>query len=121
MTLPGWTRTIAPLGWLLILGALVLCMVAFWWFVLAAPARHRAEAARAKAGQIVAERNASAGKDAIGVVVGNQKGQSAIDQSVKEGTDAIRQVPEDQRNAATLRALCLRDAHRRDPACRELR
>jgi hypothetical protein len=113
----GW---LTPVGWIGVLIGLILLMVAGWW-LLHESERRRANAARARAGVIVGERNASAGRDAIGVVVGNQAGQTAIDQSVKEGTDAIRQVPEDQRNAATLRALCLRDAHRRDPACRELR
>lgn len=99
---------------------LVLVVIVAWW-LFTSPGRHRAEAARAKAGGIVAGRNAGAGRDAVAVVAGNAAGEKSIDQSVRESTDEIRNAPEDQRNAAALRALCLRDAYRRDPACRQLR
>ncbi|MDB5458244.1 MAG: hypothetical protein JWP92_3829, partial [Caulobacter sp.] len=86
----------------------------------------RQAAARAKAGQIIAQGAGRAATDAAAVVVGQSAAETAStdltrknDVQIKaaDGAGDTVRAPVD---AAGRRALCLRDAYRRQPACQQL-
>lgn len=116
--IPG-LRALTPIDWT-VAAVVLLAVVAGGWWLITSNSRHKAEATAAKAGAAIAEgRTVSAG-EAVKAVDDNAARNTQIDQAVKEAEDDIRNAPEDQRGAAALRALCLRDAYRGDPACERL-
>lgn len=118
------TRLLSPLGWLVVgLAAAAILMVGGMLWL---QAHDRDKAAPIKAGRIVAEGQAAAGRDAVGVVVGNADGQAAIDKTTQGNRDDIlsqpgANVPVDPAvGDAGRRAVCLRKSARDLPACKRL-
>ncbi|WP_298699177.1 hypothetical protein [uncultured Brevundimonas sp.] len=118
-------RLLSPTGWAVVLA--VVCIIA----LLATCARDaRRDAQRAhQAAEIAAgltEARTQAARDAGLIRDGAEARDAAIDNLNRRNTDAIQSAPgADQRldpavTDAGRRALCLRDATRGDPACREL-
>jgi hypothetical protein len=120
--MPNPLRDLTRAGWLA-LASVALLVIVLVLFALTEARRGREDANRAKAGQIHAEGQAAAGRDAVEVVSGAAKRDDQIDQQTKDNRDAILNAPgADQRldpglDAATRRAVCMRASARRDPQC----
>ncbi|MDB5458169.1 MAG: hypothetical protein JWP92_3754 [Caulobacter sp.] len=105
-----------------IIGGLVLVL----WLALSAGDRARQGAATAKAGMTIAQGQAGAATDATTVVIDQNTAENASadltrknDVEIKsaEGASDKVRAPVD---AAGRRALCLRNAYRDQPACKQL-
>lgn len=108
----------------IVIGLVVaLALVATIWWFLTEPGRQRDRANRATAGRVVAEGQAKAAQDAVGVITGQGGRESATDKLTQENRDAILNSPgadvpiNPDLDARARRALCLRDAYRDQPAC----
>lgn len=117
-------RFISPFGWVILsaaVAALVVTVALFWL-----QGHNHNAATVAKAGGIIAQGQAAAGRDAVGVVVGNADTQAATDQTTKENRDAILNAPGAQAPVdpavgdAGRRAVCMRQSARDLPACKRL-
>lgn len=113
-----------PRSGLTIVGILcAIVIVAVFWRWTTEPARQAAKANTVGAGQIVAQGQAAAGRDAVAIVAGNATQAAEIDRQSQENRDAILNAPgADVRldpglDAAARRAVCLRQSARRDPQC----
>jgi hypothetical protein len=118
------TRFLSPLGWLVIgLAAAAILMVGGMLWL---QKHDRDKAAPIQAGRIIAEGQAAAGRDAVGVVVGNAEGQAATDKITEGNRDAILSAPGAQAQVdhavgdAGRRSVCLRRSARDLPACKRL-
>ena len=111
----------------LILGALTLAGLAggIYYFVTG-PRRAHVEAVQATAASIQSQATTASAQDALKITVDNQAAHSRIDVVTHEATDEIRNVPGASAavapavHSAGLRALCLYDAYRLQPACKQL-
>jgi hypothetical protein len=112
---------LSPVGWLITVGLLAVLITCMWWLFIGGPAAARREAALARAEATMGTAHTESAKDAVGAVAAAGRRDAGIDQSVRETENAIRNAPEDQRGAIAVRALCLSDSARNDPACRQLR
>lgn len=101
------------------LGVIVVLFVV-WWF-LTEPGRQKRNAAEARTGQVAAEGQSAATRDAVGVVIEGQKRDGAYDEATRKAVDDLLNTPEDQRDAAAIVGLCLSDAYRNSPSCVQLR
>lgn len=101
------------------LGALLVLLAAAWF--LTEPGRQKRKADEARAENVIAQGQARANRDAVGVVVDSQRRQDAVSKQVEDAANAVRQAPESEQNAVALARLCLLDANYSQPACRELR
>jgi len=110
--MPVLTRLQMALG---AAAVLAVCLLVF--FVFVKPGWDRRAAAEARGYAIIAEGRANAARDAGGVIV-NQS-EKEIDRAELDARNeaAIRSGEP----GAALRALCLRDATRNEPACVKLR
>ncbi len=101
-------------------------VIALIWFVFIRPGQHRQDAAQAKAGQIVAEGQTAAGKDAIGVVTDNAGKEAQTDALTRDNNKAIRSAEGAADPVAAgvddagRRALCMRRAYAGSAACKRL-
>lgn len=120
MKLTELPRLLSPTRWAIVGGILLLAFVAIW-FVLTEPGRQRQKAAEARVASELSQAAAGSARDAVGTVTKRADTEAQIDRSTTEAEDAIRQAPDDQRNAVALARLCLRDAYASDPACVQLR
>lgn len=85
------TRLLSPLGWLVVgLAAAAILMVGGMLWL---QAHDRDKAAPIKAGRIVAEGQAAAGRDAVGVLEGVYRDTSENIDQAKEDVNAIQQAP----------------------------
>lgn len=115
-------RTLTPiLAVIAALGIIGLLLLGYW--TITEPGRQRAKTNAAVASQTVAEGRAAAGADAVAVVAASGARDAEITRQTTENTDAIRNAPgADLRldpglDAATRRAICMRDSARADPRC----
>jgi hypothetical protein len=111
-------------GWAIVglAAAAVLIIVGLFWL----QGRSHNAAVVAKAGGTIAEGQATAGRDAVGVVVGNADRQDETDKVTQGNRDDILSQPGAQApldpavGYAGRRAVCLRKSARGLPACKRL-
>lgn len=75
-------------------------------------AKTRTKLAEGQAGAAV-----ESGRDAVQTVGNSQGRETQIQETVKDGTDAINKAPAGNSNAAADRAACGMRAYRRQPRC----
>jgi hypothetical protein len=116
---------LTPAGWTIAGGVLIVIVAVLLWLVTA-PARHRQAAAEAHAGVVVAQGQARAASDAVGVVSKAGEREAQIDQTTRENHDAIVSAPGAEAPVdpgvgdAGRRAVCMRRSAHSDPACQRL-
>ncbi|KQW79697.1 hypothetical protein [Brevundimonas sp. Root1279] len=115
-------RDLTRAGWVAV-AAVALLVVVLVLFALTEARRSRESANLNRATGVQAQGQAAAGRDAVAVVSGAAKRDDQTDNQTKENRDAILNAPgADVRldpglDAATRRAICLRQSSRRDPEC----
>lgn len=104
---------------------LAIVIAAIVYFVTG-PRRAKVEAVQATGSSIQSQATTKAAQDALKITVDNQAAHGRIDIVTHEATDEIRNAPgasapiDPAAHSAGLRALCLYDAYRSQPACQQL-
>lgn len=110
-----------------ILCAVIGCLLLWGLYsTITAPRKARQEAAQATASATTSQASMKAAQDALHITVETQAAHGRIDLVTQGNRDAILAAPGatealgSDLNDAGLRALCLRDTYRLQPACVEL-
>lgn len=110
----------------LIGGAVVLALLLVLWLAMSAGGRARQDAARSKAGLVIAQGGTKAATDATSVVIDQNAAENASADLTRKNDAEIRKAPgadaavQPGVDLAGRRALCLRNAYRDQPACKQL-
>ncbi len=116
MTRPEWTRSLSPLGWAVAAGiALVVLAIAGW--LITAPGRNAARAARAGADAAFSDGRSKSATEAIKGIDDNRAKADDIKDRVKGSEDAIRTADPAERDAVAMRELCLSPSASGRPEC----
>ncbi|KQY96399.1 hypothetical protein [Brevundimonas sp. Root1423] len=111
-------RTFSRLA-VFLMAFLIIGLLAMGWWVITAPGRESA----AKAGQVIAQGQTAAGRDAVGITAADAKADAATANINRENENDIRNAPgADARvdpalAAAGRRGLCRYEAYRNRPEC----
>jgi hypothetical protein len=107
-------------------GLLGLFALGFVYWFLTAPTRSRKATAISAATAVTAEASKAAAQDTVKIIVENQAARGRIDVITQGNRDAILAAPgataplDADLHHTGLRALCLRDVGRVQPACKRL-
>lgn len=109
-----------------IAAAVVLALLLILWLAMSAGGRARQDAARSKAGLVIAQGGTRAATDATTVVIDQNAAENASADLTRKNDAEIRKAPgaaaalQPGLDLAGRRALCLRRAYIDQPACKQL-